>query len=135
MKHFSRGLMFLLATAFISTSLFALEAPGDSKTNRKNIVEQAKTSVETEFTYIIKGYPDKIQWTGNGTYVACKGSAGRCIAMDFETGVAIVDPDGCNMGATYIGCEKENGVYWTIVEQTPEVSSWLLYQKQQLISQ
>jgi hypothetical protein len=130
MKQISRGLMLLVAISLISTSLFALEAPGDSKTTKNNPAKQAKPSVETDFTYIIKGYPEKIQWTGNGTYVACKGSSGRCVAMDFESGVAIVDPDGCNMGPTYIGCKKVEGDYWVLVKQTPELATWLLHELQ-----
>ena len=133
MKLLTHGLMLVLASVLISTSLFAMEATGDTKGKKKNLADQPKTSVETDFTYIIKGYPDKVLHTSNGTFVTCKGTGGRCMAMDFETGVAIVDPDGCNMGPTYIGCERVEGDYWVLVKQTPEVAIWELHEIQQTI--
>jgi hypothetical protein len=132
MKLWANGFLLIIASLLISTSLFAMEAPGDSKSKAKSAGNQPQTTVQTEFSYIIKGYPDKIQYTFNGTYVTCKGSGGRCIAMDFETGVALVDPDGCNMGPTFIGCQKVDGEYWTLIKQTPEVSIWELHEIQQM---
>jgi hypothetical protein len=131
MKLLTCGFMLVLASVLISTSLFAIEAPGDAKAKKTNPAYQPKTTVETDFTYIIKGFPEKILHTANGTYVNCRGTSGRCLALDFDAGVAIVDPDDCNMGATYIGCEKVDGDYWVLVKQTPEVAIWLLHELQQ----
>jgi hypothetical protein len=50
------------------------------------------------------------------------------MVLDFDNGVAIVDPDGCNMGPTYIGCQKVNGNYWILYKQTPAMCVWELFE-------
>lgn len=134
MTYWTRGLTLLTALVLFTASLGAMNSAGDSKAKQKSAANQPNALIQTDFSYIVKGYPDKIYWLSGGTYVNCKGTSGRCILMDFETGVAMVDPDGCNMGPTYVGCQKVNGEYWTLVKQTPEVAIWLLHELQMTAS-
>jgi hypothetical protein len=132
MNLLKNGFKLVLASLFLCMSVYAGQTPGDAKEKKQKGMDQPKASMEMDFTYVVHGIPTRIDRQSDGTYVTCQGTEGRCMVLDFDNGVAIVDPDNCNMGPTFIGCQKVNGDYWKIIKQTPMLALWELYEIQQL---
>jgi hypothetical protein len=120
----------LTVIALLLVSQASYATTGGKDKNQKPSTQTA-ISTEAEFSYVIKGFPQKILFTSDGTEVTCMGISHICMQLDWNNGVAIVDPDACSMGPTYIGCQQRDAQFWTILSQTPNYSTWELYGNQQ----
>jgi hypothetical protein len=113
--------MKLKLISFFIILLFGTDIYAATPPEKKPVPQKTK-----EYTEVVYGHAQKLEYTANGTYVTCVGTHGKCMLVDYDNGVALVDPDNCGVGPTYVGLVAVQGLYYDLIEHTQTYDKYKL---------
>jgi hypothetical protein len=127
MKKTIKGIAALLCV--LSFMVTATEIPGTDKRNNQQVVYLTPVVDLTQAPLEVVGYAESLVRNESGVIVVCTGNSGICMTINEETGVACVDPDGCNpnIGLTYVPLRRENGQYFEILYEDDNTKTVQLF--------